>query len=361
MSAARTPIGRFQGGLASFSATDLGGLAVREALRRVRRARRCRGRGDHGQRAAGGRRAGPGAAGGAQGRRPRHRSGPHREHGLRLRAAGGHAGGQRDRRRAGRSRSSPAAWRACRTRPTSCRRRAPATGSATASSSTRWSTTASGAPSRTGTWEWPPSSSPASSASPARSRTSSRSRATARRSRRSTPGSSRPRSSRCSVPQKKGDPIVVDTDESPRRDTTLESLAKLKPAFEKDGTVTAGNAPSVNDGAAALVVASGARAKELGLKPMARITGYASGGTSPEMIFYAPVVAVRKLHGEARARRSATTISSRRTRRSRPRRWSTGTSWAGTGRASTSTAARSPSGTRSAPAARGSSSPCCTP
>lgn len=98
-----------------------------------------------------------------------------------------------------------------------------------------------------------------------------------------------------SVPQKRGDPIIVDTDESPRRDTTRESLAKLKPAFEKDGTVTAGNAPSVNDGAAAVVVVSGAKAKELGLKPWARVTGYASGGTSPEMIFYAPVVTVRKL------------------------------------------------------------------
>jgi acetyl-CoA C-acetyltransferase len=97
------------------------------------------------------------------------------------------------------------------------------------------------------------------------------------------------------VPQRKGDPVVVDTDESPRRDTTRESLAKLKPAFEKDGTVTAGNAPSVNDGAAAVVVVSGAKLKELGLTPMARITGFASGGTSPEMIFYAPVVAVRKL------------------------------------------------------------------
>lgn len=97
------------------------------------------------------------------------------------------------------------------------------------------------------------------------------------------------------VPQKKGDPLVIDTDESPRRDTSAETLARLKPAFEQDGTVTAGNAPSVNDGAAALVVASGAAVKRTGAKPLARITGYASGGTSPEMIFYAPVVAVRKL------------------------------------------------------------------
>lgn len=108
-------------------------------------------------------------------------------------------------------------------------------------------------------------------------------------------GEFRPEIVAVSVPQRKGDPVIVDTDESPRRDATMESLAKLKPAFEKDGTVTAGNAPSVNDGAAAVVVASGARVKELGLKPMARVTGYASGGTSPEMIFYAPVVAVRNL------------------------------------------------------------------
>lgn len=106
-----------------------------------------------------------------------------------------------------------------------------------------------------------------------------------------------------SVAQKKGDAILVETDESPRRDTSVESLAKLRPAFEKEGTVTAGNAPSVNDGASALVVASGAKVKEmqakgLAVRPMARITGYAGGGTSPEMIFYAPVVAVRKLLGQ---------------------------------------------------------------
>ncbi len=97
------------------------------------------------------------------------------------------------------------------------------------------------------------------------------------------------------VPQKKGDPIRVDTDESPRRETTLESLAKLRAAFEKDGTVTAGNAPGVSDGASALIIASGEKVKELGARPLARITGYASGGTAPEMLFYAPVVAVQKL------------------------------------------------------------------
>ena len=97
------------------------------------------------------------------------------------------------------------------------------------------------------------------------------------------------------VTQRKGDPIVVKADEGPRKDTTLEALAKLKPAFKKDGTVTAGNAPSVNDGASALVVMSDAKAKELGAKPMARIVAYATGGTEPQWLFYAPVVAVRKL------------------------------------------------------------------
>ncbi|MCA9728394.1 MAG: acetyl-CoA C-acetyltransferase, partial [Candidatus Eisenbacteria bacterium] len=97
------------------------------------------------------------------------------------------------------------------------------------------------------------------------------------------------------IPQRKGDPLKMDTDEGPRRDTTLEALAGLRPAFEKDGTVTAGNAPSVNDGASALVVASGTKVKELGLRALAQITGYASGGVAPKEIFYAPVIAVRKL------------------------------------------------------------------
>jgi acetyl-CoA C-acetyltransferase len=100
---------------------------------------------------------------------------------------------------------------------------------------------------------------------------------------------------RVEIPQKKGDPVFVDLDESPRKDTTVEKLTALKPAFKKDGTVTAGNAPSVNDGASALVVMSEARAKKLGVTPMARITGYATGGTAPEWLFYAPVVAVQKL------------------------------------------------------------------
>jgi acetyl-CoA C-acetyltransferase len=97
------------------------------------------------------------------------------------------------------------------------------------------------------------------------------------------------------IPQRKGEPVMVAVDESPRRDTALDKLAALKPAFQKDGTVTAGNAPSVNDGASALVVMSADRARAMGLKPMARITGYSTGGTEPAMLFYAPVVAVRKL------------------------------------------------------------------
>jgi acetyl-CoA C-acetyltransferase len=88
---------------------------------------------------------------------------------------------------------------------------------------------------------------------------------------------------------------VVDTDEGPRKDTTLEILGKLKPAFTKEGTVTAGNAPGLNDGASALVVTSEAYAKKHGLEPLARIVDYASAGTEPKLLFYAPVFAVRKL------------------------------------------------------------------
>jgi acetyl-CoA C-acetyltransferase len=97
------------------------------------------------------------------------------------------------------------------------------------------------------------------------------------------------------VPQRKGDPVTVAADEGPRKDTTVEKLAKLKPAFQKGGTVTAGNAPSVNDGASALVVMSEEKARELGKTPLARIVDYTTGGTEPKWLFYAPVVAVRKL------------------------------------------------------------------
>lgn len=98
-----------------------------------------------------------------------------------------------------------------------------------------------------------------------------------------------------SIPQKRGDPVVISTDESPRRDTTIETLSKLRPAFKEGGSVTAGNAPSINDGGAALVVASREAADRMGVKPLAKVLGYAAGGTAPELLFYAPVVAVRKL------------------------------------------------------------------
>ncbi len=94
----------------------------------------------------------------------------------------------------------------------------------------------------------------------------------------------------------KGGPATVSADEAPRRDTTAETLAKLKPAFRKDGgSVTAGNAPGLNDGASALVVTSLAFAKAHGLEPMARVTAYATGGGEPRDLFFAPVVAVRAL------------------------------------------------------------------
>jgi acetyl-CoA C-acetyltransferase len=97
------------------------------------------------------------------------------------------------------------------------------------------------------------------------------------------------------VPQRKKDPIKFDTDEGPREDTSLERLGKLRPAFKKDGTVTAGNAPSVNDGASAVVVMSRERADKLGSKPMAKVTGYATGGTEPKWLMLAPVVAIKNL------------------------------------------------------------------
>jgi acetyl-CoA C-acetyltransferase len=98
-----------------------------------------------------------------------------------------------------------------------------------------------------------------------------------------------------SILQKKGDPIVIDRDESIRADTTAESLEALKPAFKKDGSVTAGNAPGVNDGASALVVMAAERAKSLGLTPLARITGQATSGLAPKFVLMTPVEAVQRV------------------------------------------------------------------
>src|SRR5881296_2479427 len=95
-------------------------------------------------------------------------------------------------------------------------------------------------------------------------------------------------------------PIIFDKDESPREDTTIEILRLLKPAFKKDGTVTAGNAPGVNDGAAAVVVTSAKRAQELGAQPMVRIVAQATSGIDPKWVMMAPVSAVRKIWQKTR-------------------------------------------------------------
>jgi len=96
------------------------------------------------------------------------------------------------------------------------------------------------------------------------------------------------------IPQKKGEPVLVATDERPRRDTTLVSLARLRPAFRKDGSVTAGNSSGLNDGAAALLITSKQKAQELNLKPQARIIASASAGVPPRIMGLGPVPATRK-------------------------------------------------------------------
>lgn len=96
------------------------------------------------------------------------------------------------------------------------------------------------------------------------------------------------------IPQRKGDPIIVDTDEFPRKGATIDQLQKLKPAFKKDGTVTAGNASGINDGAAMLIVMSAEKAKALGLKPLVRIKSHATIALEPEIMGYGPVPASKK-------------------------------------------------------------------
>ena len=97
------------------------------------------------------------------------------------------------------------------------------------------------------------------------------------------------------IKQKKGPAVLFDTDETVREDTSVDVLGKLKPAFKPEGTVTAGNAPGVNDGASAVVVTSLRRARELGVGPMARIVAQATAGVEPRLVMMAPVEAVRKL------------------------------------------------------------------
>ena len=97
------------------------------------------------------------------------------------------------------------------------------------------------------------------------------------------------------IKQRKGPPLIFDTDEPVREDTSMESLGKLKPAFKEGGTVTAGNAPGVNDGASAVVVTSTERARSLGVEPLARIVGQATSGVEPKLVMMAPVEAIKKL------------------------------------------------------------------
>ncbi|HWI62175.1 MAG TPA: acetyl-CoA C-acetyltransferase [Symbiobacteriaceae bacterium] len=101
------------------------------------------------------------------------------------------------------------------------------------------------------------------------------------------------------IPQKKGDPIAFDKDEYPRAGTTAEKLAALKPAFKKDGTVTAGNASGINDGAAALVIMSAEKAEQLGIKPLARLTGWGTAGVAPHIMGIGPVPATKKALAKA--------------------------------------------------------------
>ncbi len=96
------------------------------------------------------------------------------------------------------------------------------------------------------------------------------------------------------IPQRKKDPVIIDTDEYPRHGATYESISKLRPAFKKDGTVTAGNASGINDGSAMFIVMSAEKAKELGLEPLATIKSFASGGVDPSIMGYGPVPATKK-------------------------------------------------------------------
>lgn len=101
------------------------------------------------------------------------------------------------------------------------------------------------------------------------------------------------------IPQRKGDPITIDTDEFPRHGTTADKLGKLKPAFKKDGTVTAGNASGINDGAAALIIMSKDKAEELGLKYLCEIEGYGSAGVDPKIMGIGPIPATKKALAKA--------------------------------------------------------------
>jgi acetyl-CoA C-acetyltransferase len=97
------------------------------------------------------------------------------------------------------------------------------------------------------------------------------------------------------IPQRKGDPVVFDNDEGVREDSSLEALGRLKPVFKKDGVVTAGNASQISDGGSATIIMKQSKAEELGIKPLAKIVSYCTGGVEPELVMYAPIPTVKKL------------------------------------------------------------------
>ena len=154
-------------------------------------------------------------------------------------------------------------------------------------------------------WARRPRTSRSATRSRARTRTPSRSSRTGARSPPPRPAASTTRSSPSTCPQPKGDPVTIHADEGPRPDTTLERLAALRPIFRDGGTVTAGNASQINDGAACVVVTSEERARELGREPLARIVTSASAGVDPAVMGIGPVPATR--------RRSSAPASSPRT------------------------------------------------
>ncbi len=162
-----------------------------------------------------------------------------------------------------------------------------------------------------------------------------------------------------SIPQKKGDPVVFAADEFINRKTNAEALAGLRPAFDKAGSVTAGNASGLNDGAAGVVVMTAAKAAALGLKPLARIASYASAASTPPTWAWARCRQPARRWSAPAVNRPTLTCS-RSTRPSPPRPAPSTTRWAGTNPRSTSTAAPSRWATPSAPAAAECSSRCCT-
>ena len=334
LSAVRTPIGRYLGGLSSFSAPQLGAMVIRDAVARAKVDPAAVDEVIMGQVVQGGSGQAPGPAGPHPGRASRGHSGTHDQQGVRIGAQGGHAclagdQGRRCRMRRGRRAGVDVERAALRVRhaqrdqgrqPDDGRRHDPrrALGFVRLLPHGRVRRVHRGKGRR----------------EPRQTRTRLPWTATARRWRPPRRASSRRKSSGAGARQ--GRSHHHRGRRVPRKDTTAETLARLKPAFKKDGgTVTAGNAPGLNDGSSALVVASLAFAKAHGLAPLARVTGYAVAGGEPREMFFAPVARGPKPDGQDRHHASATTISSKPTRRSPYRRWPTAVSSGGTGRGST--------------------------